>query len=204
MSGEGKAPGRDLTLIVGLQNPESRYAGTRHNVGAEVVRTMADGRAVGFRRGPRRMRAQTAGVSIEARRAVLALPLLSMNVCGPAVRAVLDYYKLHPAQLMVVHDDIDLPFGRLRLHEGRGHGGHNGVRSVISSLGTRAFWRLKVGLGRPPDRMDPADFVLGRFTREERMEVDRLIADAVEVVEAFMCDTDRAVALAAGRRPQDR
>ena len=201
---ERRTSGQDLTLIVGLQNPEPRYAGTRHNVGAQVVRTMADGEAVGFRRGPRRIRAQTARVSIEARAAVLALPLLSMNVCGPAVRAVLDYYKLDPARLVVVHDDIDLPFGRLRLHEGRGHGGHNGVRSVISSLGTRAFWRLKVGLGRPPELMDPADFVLGRFSREERMEVDRLLVDAVGVVEAFMRDSNRAIALAAGRRPQDR
>lgn len=204
IAGDGGASGHDLAVIVGLQNPEPRYAGTRHNVGAEVVRAMAAGQAVGFRRGPRRIRARTARVSIESRRAVLALPLLSMNVCGPAVRAVLAYYKVQPAKLVVVHDDIDLPFGRLRLHEGRGHGGHNGVRSVIASLGTRAFWRLKVGLGRPPGPMDPADFVLGRFTRDERMEVDRLIVDAVEVVEAFMDDDNRAIALAAGRRPQDR
>ena len=188
-------------MIVGLHNPEPKYAGTRHNVGAEVVRALADGQAVGFRRGPRGVRARTATVSIEARPAVLMLPLLSMNVCGPAVRAVVDYYKVRSSQLVVVHDDIDLPFGRLRLHEGRGHGGHNGVRSVISSLGTRDFWRLKVGLGRPPARMDPATFVLGRFTREERTEVDGLIGDAAEVVENFMRDADRAVALAAGRPP---
>ena len=123
-----------------------------------------------------------------------------MNVCGPAVRAVVDYYKVRPEQLLVVHDDIDLPFGRLRLREGRGHGGHNGVRSVISALGTRDFWRLKVGLGRPPARMDPADFVLGRFTREERTEVDGLIEDAVRVVETSMLDAERAIAQAARRR----
>lgn len=193
----------DLRVIVGLHNPEPRYAGTRHNVGAEVVRALAGGMGVGFRRGPRRTRSTMAMVSIEARPTVLALPLLSMNVCGPAVRAVLDYYKVPPAQVLVVHDDMDLPFGRLRLQEGRGHGGHNGVRSVMSALGTRAFWRLKVGLGRPPARMDPADFVLGRFTREERTEVDRLIVDAAEVLDAFMRDTDRAIALAAGRRAQD-
>ena len=189
-------------MIVGLHNPEPRYAGTRHNVGAEVVRSLADGHGVRLRRGPRKLPVKSVRVSIGTKPAVLALPLRSMNVCGPGVRGVLDYFKVRPAQLLVVHDDIDLPFGRLRLHEGRGHGGHNGVRSVISILGTRDFWRLKVGVGRPPARMDPADFVLGRFTRDERTEVDRLIVDAAEVVEALMCDTERAVALAAGRRPQ--
>ncbi|MDE0168441.1 MAG: aminoacyl-tRNA hydrolase [bacterium] len=192
----------ELKVIVGLHNPEPRYAGTRHNVGAEVVRALVEGQRVGFRRGPRGMKGETARLSIEERPAVLALPLLSMNVCGSAVRAVLSYYKVRPSQLLVVHDDIDLPFGRLRLHEGRGHGGHNGVRSVISDLGTRDFWRLKVGLGRPPGRMDPAAFVLGRFTREERTEVDHLIADAAGVVRTFMSDADRAVAQAAGRRPR--
>ena len=174
------------------------------NVGAEVVRVLADGEGARFRRGPRGIRGRTARVSIEARPAVLALPLLSMNVCGPAVRGVLDYYKVQPPQLLVVHDDMDLPFGRLRMHRGRGHGGHNGVRSVISALGTRDFWRLKVGLGRPPVRMDPADFVLGRFTRGERTEVDGQIVDAAGVVETFMRDAERAIALAAGRRPRDR
>lgn len=203
IAGRGRASGPGPQVIVGLHNPEPEYAGTRHNVGAEVVRVLADGQGVRFRRAPRGMRGRTAGVSIEARPAVLVLPLLSMNVCGPAVRAVVDYYKVRPRQLLVVHDDIDLPFGRLRLHEGRGHGGHNGVRSVISSLGTRDFWRLKVGLGRPPGRMDPADFVLGRFTRDERTEVDGLIVDAARVVETFMRDAERAVALAAGRRPRD-
>ena len=203
IAGRGRTSGPGLHVIVGLHNPEREYSGTRHNVGAEVVRALADGQGARFRRGPRGIRGRTARVSIEARPAVLALPLLSMNVCGPAVRAVVDYYKVGPQRLLVVHDDIDLPFGRLRLHEGRGHGGHNGVRSVISSLRTRDFWRLKVGLGRPPPRMDPADFVLGRFTREERTEVDGLVGDATAVVETFMRDAERAVALAAGRRPRD-
>ena len=126
-----------------------------------------------------------------------------MNVCGPAVRAALDYQKTHPSDLLVIHDDIDLPFGRLRLHEGRGHGGHNGVRSVIGALGTPAFWRLKLGVGRPPGGLDPAAFVLGRFSKGERREVDLLVDDAAGVVEVFVTDTDRAIALAGGRRPRD-
>ena len=126
-----------------------------------------------------------------------------MNVCGPPVRAAVAYYKADPSDLVVLHDDIDLPFGRLRLREGRGHGGHNGVRSVMQALGTPGFWRLKVGVGRPPGRMNPADFVLSRFFAEERPEVLSMVKDAAGVVEAFMEDPARAVALAGGRRPAE-
>ena len=192
----------DVKVIVGLHNPERLYEGTRHNVGAEVVRKLAEDQAGRLGKGPRRIRCATAKIIIDGRPAILALPLVSMNVCGPAVRTVIDYYKVPPDDLLVVHDDIDLPFGRLRLHKGRGHGGHNGVRSVISSLGTREFWRLKVGLGRPPGRMDPADFVLGRFTAKERVEIDLLVEDAAKVVEVYMEDPDRAITLAGGRRPE--
>jgi PTH1 family peptidyl-tRNA hydrolase len=115
----------------------------------------------------------------------------------------MDYYKANPSDLLVIHDDIDLPFGRLRLHEGRGHGGHNGVRSVIAAVGTRGFWRLKVGVGRPPGTMDPATFVLRRFAKAERPDIDLMVGDAAEVVEVFVTDPDRAVALAGGRRPPD-
>ena len=135
--------------------------------------------------------------------ALLVLPQSSMNVCGPPVRAAVAYHKAEPSDLLVIHDDIDLPFGRLRLHEGRGHGGHNGVRSVMAALGTPGFWRLKVGVGRPPGRMNPADFVLSRFFKEERPEVPSMVEDAARVVELFMNDPERAVALAGGRRPEN-
>ena len=193
-----------MKLIVGLHNPEPTYAGTRHNVGAEVVMELVRSRGARLRRGPSRVRCRLTKVTIDRASAVLALPRASMNVCGPAVRAALDYHKAQPSDLLVIHDDIDLPFGRLRLHEGRGHGGHNGVRSAIRALGTPGFWRLKVGVGRPPGRMDPAAFVLGRFSKEERPEVDLLVGDAVGVVEMFLNDPERAIALAAGRRPPAR
>ena len=192
-----------MKVIVGLHNPEPAYAGTRHNVGAEVVEAVLRGRGVRLRRGPRRVRCRLAKVVIDSTAATLALPRTSMNVCGPAVRAVMDYYKANPSDLLVIHDDIDLPFGRLRLHEGRGHGGHNGVRSVIAAVGTRGFWRLKVGVGRPPGTMDPATFVLRRFAKAERPDIDLMVGDAAEVVEVFVTDPDRAVALAGGRRPPD-
>jgi PTH1 family peptidyl-tRNA hydrolase len=104
--------------------------------------------------------------------------------------------------LLVVHDDIDLGFGRLRVAHDRGAGGHNGIRSVARSLGTEAFWRLKVGVGRPPGRMDPAAFVLTRFSGDERGEVDLLVEAAADVVERWLDDPERARELAANRSPE--
>lgn len=190
-----------MRLIVGLHNPETVYRGTRHNVGAEVVTGLAGRHGASVRSGPRRSGSRTARIVVDGEPALAALPRASMNVCGPAVRRTLDYFHVDPSDLLVVHDDIDLPFGRLRLRRGRGHGGHNGVRSVIGALATPGFWRLKVGLGRPPAGMDPADFVLARFSRAERGEVDSMVGDAVAVVEAFIADPERAVALAGARRP---
>ena len=149
------------------------------------------------------MRCRIAGVVLDGAPAQLILPQTSMNVCGPPVQAAAGYYKADPSDLMVLHDDIDLPFGRLRLHQGRGHGGHNGVRSIIQALGATGFWRLKVGVGRPPGRINPADFVLSRFSKEEGPEAASMVEDAASVTEIFMNDPERAVALAARRRPVD-
>ncbi|MYB45940.1 MAG: aminoacyl-tRNA hydrolase [Acidimicrobiia bacterium] len=190
-----------MPVIVGLHNPEPAYSGTRHNVGAEVIAVLGQRSETRLRRGPRRVRCQVARVRIGTKPALVAVPSVSMNVSGPTVRALLSYYKLAPEDLLVIHDDIDLPFGRLRLRSGHGHGGHNGVRSIVGSLGTADFWRLRLGLGRPPRRMDPADYVLGRFSAEEREEMDHLVADAADVVERFMTDPERAMELAGGRRP---
>jgi PTH1 family peptidyl-tRNA hydrolase len=122
-----------------------------------------------------------------------------MNESGRAVRSLLDYFRLAPEDILVIHDDIDLPFGRLRLQVGGGSGGHNGLRSIESALGTKEFSRLKLGVGRPPGPMDPADFVLRPFTRAERPEVDLMIEDAADVVELWPSDPTRAQELAARR-----
>ena len=132
---------------------------------------------------------------------LLAAPLTFMNESGGAVRALVDYYRLALHDLLVVHDDIDLPFGRLRLVVGRGSGGHNGVRSLERALGTNEFARLKVGVGRPPGRMDPAAYVLRRFTSQERPEVDLLVEDAADVVETWIVDPEAAREQAGRRRP---
>ena len=125
-----------------------------------MVRRLASEEGVEFRRAPRRMRAEVAAADLPGGRAVLAIPATFMNESGRAVAPLLHYYKVPVERLVLVHDDIDLPFGKLRFHFGRGTGGHNGVASVVGALGSVALWRLKVGVGRPPGRMDPADFVL--------------------------------------------
>ena len=124
-----------------------------------------------------------------------------MNTCGPAVVSILRYYKAGPEDLLVIHDDIDLPFARLRLQQARGAGGHNGVKSIVQSLGNNEFHRLKVGVGRPPGRMDPAAFVLRSFTKSEREEVDFLVQDAADVVEQWIDDPEAGIQLAGRRRP---
>ncbi len=117
---------------------------------------------------------------------MLALPMTFMNESGQAVSPLVRYYGIELDQLLVVHDDIDVPFGKLKVQWSRGHGGNNGVRSVAGSLKTPDFWRLKIGVGRPPGRVDPADFVLSRFSRSERPDADVSVYRAAEVIERFI------------------
>jgi PTH1 family peptidyl-tRNA hydrolase len=127
------------------------------------------------------------------------LPFTFMNESGRVVRAAVDYYRVNPEDLLVIHDDIDLPFGRLRLQVGGGSGGHNGIRSVERALGTKEFSRLKVGIGRPPGSQDPADYVLRPFSKSERLDVDVIVGDAGDVVERWLEDRERAQEQAALR-----
>ena len=189
----------DLRLVVGLRNPGGDYEGTRHNVGSEVVRVLAERNHVDFGRAPRQVRGELATVGIGDQRVFHLLPNTFMNQSGGPVSAALRYFKLPAESMLVIHDDIDLPFGRLKLQDGRGSGGHNGIRSVESSLGTNAFWRLKVGVGRPPGSQDPADFVLRRFSKSERTEVDVMVQDAADVVEEWLTNPPRAQESAAHR-----
>jgi PTH1 family peptidyl-tRNA hydrolase len=125
-------------------------------------------------------------VNIDDHRSVVALPTTFMNESGQAVSPLMRYYGVELDQLLVVHDDIDVPFGKLKMQWARGHGGNNGVRSVAGSLKSPDFWRLKIGVGRPPGRMEPADFVLSRFSRSEEPEVDVSVYRAADVIERFI------------------
>jgi PTH1 family peptidyl-tRNA hydrolase len=193
-----------VKVAVGLRNPGSEYEGTRHNVGAEVLAVLARRHDARFKRSILRTRCEVAELGrVGSDRLVLAAPMSFMNESGGPVSAAIRYYKADLEDVLVIHDDIDLPFARLRLQVGGGSGGHNGIRSLEGSLGTREFARLKVGVGRPPGRMDPADYVLSRFTKAEREEVDLLVEDAADVVERWTEDVDRAVEQAANRRPPE-
>ena len=173
----------DTKLIVGLRNPGSRYDGTRHNVGAEVVEAISPD--VTFKRARLGIRADVASLRIGDTRTVLAMPRTFMNECGQSIAPLVRYEHVDGDRLLIVHDDIDLPFAKLKVQFGGGAGGHNGIRSIVNSLGTNEFWRLKIGVGRPPERVDPADFVLGRFAKVERSTVDDTIARGVNVVDTF-------------------
>ena len=120
--------------------------------------------------------------------AQLVLPNTSMNLSGQVVSPLMKYFGIAVDGLLVVHDDIDLPFGRLRVQVGRGAGGHNGVSSVIKSVGSPEFWRLKIGVGRPPGAMDPAAYVLRRFASRERPNVDVMVVEAVDLIETYLTE----------------
>lgn len=190
-----------MKAVVGLRNPGPGYELTRHNVGFEVVAAVAASHGEQFRRGPSRLGSEVADARIAGEKVVLSAPLGYMNESGRPVRALVDYFDVPLQNLLVVHDDIDLPFGRLRLQAGGGTGGHNGLRSIERSLNDRHFVRLKVGVGRPPGSMDPAEFVLRRFSKAERSEVDLMVADAAAVVEAWVGDREAATRQAGERRP---
>lgn len=190
-----------VKVVVGLRNPGSDYAGTRHNVGAEVVAEVAQRHGERFKAKAMRTRSEIAEVRIDSEKVVLAAPMSFMNESGGPVAATLRYVKADIGDLLVIHDDIDLDFGRLRLQVGGGSGGHNGIRSLEKSLGTKEFSRLKIGVGRPPGRQDPAEFVLRRFGTKERADVDLIVGDAADVVERWISDPQAAQELAAHRRP---
>jgi peptidyl-tRNA hydrolase, PTH1 family len=174
--------------VVGLGNPGPDYAATRHNVGAMVVGLLAERHSARLA-AHRRTRCDVADVRIGAlpgTRVVLARPRTFMNTSGGPVVALVDYYDVTVEQLVVVHDELDLPFESLRLKRGGGDNGHNGLRSLRQSLGTGDFLRVRVGIGRPPGRMNPADFVLRPYAAEERRHLPHVVETAADAAEALV------------------
>lgn len=174
------------SMVVGLRNPGSRYDGSRHNIGAVAVERFLSDNSTDLKRARQGIRAEIAELNLDGHRAIAALPTTFMNESGQAVAPLMRYYGVEGDQLLVVHDDIDVPFAKLKVQWSRGHGGNNGVRSTIGSLKSNDFWRLKIGVGRPPGRMDPADYVLGRFASAERDDIDAAVYRAAEVVDRFI------------------
>jgi peptidyl-tRNA hydrolase, PTH1 family len=173
-------------LVVGLGNPGPDYAGNRHNVGAMVVSALAG--SLGARLTKHKARAEVAQLRLPpvggqpGPGLVVAVPHTYMNLSGGPVSALAQYFGVETDQMLVVHDELDIPFGELRLKKGGGEGGHNGLRSVSQSLGTKEYCRLRLGIGRPPGRMDAADFVLRDFASAERAGAALMVAEGVEAV----------------------
>lgn len=177
-----------MFLVVGLGNPGPEYAGNRHNLGFMVVDEVARRLGAGFRAN--KTEALIADIFGEETRILLAKPQTFMNVSGRAVRLISTFFKIPPDRMLIVHDDLDLPFGAVRLKENGGHAGHNGVRSLIDELGTGDFKRLRIGIGRPPGSKDPAKFVLEDFSTDERRDLDFIIGEAADIVESTIKNVD--------------
>ena len=171
-------------LVIGLGNPGPGYAGNRHNLGAMVVDVLAARLGTGFK--AHKGRADVASVTVGGERVVLAKPRSYMNLSGPPAAAVRDFYKVPLDHVVVVHDELDLPFGALRLKLGGGDNGHNGLRSLTRSLGSPEYLRVRVGIGRPPGRMDPAAYVLRDFDTSERRDLDVHVERAADATESLV------------------
>ena len=189
-----------MKLIAGLGNPGSKYRGTRHNVGFEVVDELARRHGAAFESAP--VEALMARLRAPAD-AWLAKPLTFMNASGAAVAGLARYYKIDAADLLVVVDDVNLELGRLRARARGSEGGHNGLRSIIEHLGTTAFPRVRVGVGRGDRRRDLADHVLARFEPDERPVIDEAVTRAADAVELFLTGSIQEVMNLYNRKGSD-
>jgi len=185
-------PVTDVWLVVGLGNPGPAYAGHRHNVGYLVDDVLAQRMGSPFRAHKSGRADVVEGrlgpVGAETPRVVLARPRSYMNESGGAVSTLAKFYKVPPERIIAVHDELDIPYGALRIKLGGGDNGHNGLRSMRSSLGTGDFYRVRVGIGRPPGRQDPADFVLSNYSATERKELEINVVEAADAVESLVAD----------------
>jgi PTH1 family peptidyl-tRNA hydrolase len=173
-------------LVVGLGNPGDEYRGSRHNLGAEVVELLA--KRHGGRLRKRKERALVDEVTIDGRRVALAVPITYVNDSGHAVGALVRRFGVTPRQLVVVHDELDLPVAELRVKSGGGLAGHNGLRSIVEHLHTQDFQRVRIGVGKPVSKERGADHVLNRFGKRDRAEVDVTVEQAADAVEAIARD----------------
>jgi len=184
--------GADAWLVVGLGNPGPTYAGTRHNVGYLVADELAGRLGSGWRAHKTgradAIEGRLGAPGASAPRIVLARPRCYMNESGGPVKALATFYKVPADRIIAIHDELDIDFGTLRTKFGGGDNGHNGLKSMRSSLGTGDFYRVRAGIGRPPGRQSPADFVLSSYTAVERKELRLQVASAADAVESLVTD----------------
>ncbi|MCU1540684.1 MAG: aminoacyl-tRNA hydrolase [Arthrobacter sp.] len=175
-------------LIVGLGNPGAEYASNRHNVGQMVLDELASRVGGGFKSSKSRAQVLEGRLGIGGPRLVLAKPLSYMNVSGGPVSGLAKFYDIDPGHVIAVHDEIDIPFNTVKIKIGGGEGGHNGLRDISKALATKDYLRVRVGVGRPPGRMDTADYVLRDFSSTEKKELPFLLDSAADAVELLIRD----------------
>ncbi len=185
MAEPSPARGQGPILVVGLGNPGPNYAKNRHNVGFMASEILADRIGEKFK-VHKKSGAEVATGRLAGRSVVLAKPRVYMNESGRQVGPLAQFFSVSPAHIIVIHDELDIDFGRIRLKLGGGEGGHNGLRSVASALGTKDFQRVRIGVGRPPGRKDPAAFVLENFNATERTEVPTICEQAADATELLI------------------
>lgn len=173
-------------LIAGLGNPGREYASNRHNVGFQVVDQLAAGHGLAFRK--LQSKAFVTSGKIGGRSVILAKPQSYMNLSGGPVASLVKFYKVTLDHLLVIADDIDLPVGTIRMRPSGGSGGQNGMKSIIERLGSEAFPRLRIGIGRPPGRMEPAAYVLQDFDRDQLPILEAAYSHAAEAIEIWLVD----------------
>ncbi|MFH5880426.1 aminoacyl-tRNA hydrolase [Arthrobacter sp. NA-172] len=176
----------DTWLIVGLGNPGSEYSHNRHNVGQMVLDELASRMGGSFKAHKARAQVVEGRLGIGGPRVVLAKPMCYMNVSGGPVSGLARFFDVAPDHVIAVHDEIDIPFNTVKLKIGGGEGGHNGLRDISKALATKDYLRVRVGVGRPPGRMDTADFVLRDFGASEKKELPFLLDEAADAVELLV------------------
>ena len=181
-----------MKIIVGLGNPGSKYAGTRHNTGFSVIYGLSDKYKIQLNK--KECKSVTGRGLIGNEKVLLAMPQTYMNLSGEAVRELINYYKEETSDLIIIYDDKDLPVGKLRIKPEGSAGGHNGIKSIISQIGTEKFDRIRVGIGAAEGQMELADHVLGRFTDDERSVIREAVDRAVDAVQVIIDEgVDRAM-----------
>ena len=181
-----------MNLIVGLGNPGRTYANSRHNVGFRCINYL--GKVHGISIKQRQCQAQVGTGQIENTEVVLAKPLTFMNLSGKSVKSLMHRFQVALSEIVVIHDDLDLPLGKIRLYAGGGSGGHKGIESIISYLESRDFLRVRIGIGRPPEGEDLVDYVLGDFLPQEKLDIEKSIARVGEAI-AYLLKEGMAIAM---------
>lgn len=173
-----------MYIIAGLGNPGKEYDGSRHNVGFMTLDTLADRYQIDIRE--KAHKALIGKGMIEGNKVILVKPQTYMNLSGESIRSVMDYYKTEPSEFIVIYDDISLEPGQIRIRKKGSAGGHNGIKNIIAHLGTQEFPRIRIGVGEKPPRMDLADYVLSRFPKEEKEEMEQAFRDGAAAAVSMM------------------